>query len=611
MRKPIELLNAHLDGQILTSSEAEYLSAWVAEDASNARTVVEFGVLQEQINNQLSVPRLLDQLAETDDSSVQQMIGSALQSIELQSAIETRASSHARGVKRYRNSSWFVRPTLVAASLLLALGSAVWLAVHRQATSSHPVAAIQQLSATQETLAEEPRAKVVIPRQPVLATISESLDAKWDRRGNPHRGVQIRRLELFELQSGVLALTTSNGCDIVIQAPASVLFEEADIIQLLSGKLTARIGGIATGLTIKTPTAEVVDLGTEFGVSVDASLATSVAVYEGVVELTGVSNHDEGDPDQDERRPKKITAGRAGYVDPFGTLRSTVETLPHSREFIRIDELAAIREAKFGSEEAKQQVRFYQLQRIPGLVGFQGFDVPSNSSAYTLAFEPSPIRSEKDPVYTRNIAESGLYSSGAIEVREGSPVFLGLDTSSNSAFARAGLLTDRGLVGRSGAELWLSWKTKFPHPKQVGSYAGMSLMFGDERLIHEPLFVGISNGKSELAITANVGSRSTERILSRASSTSIEEQQAASDESHSWVMRLTFGERADKIAIWCDVPASDVLGIRPQAEIMNAYIMFDRLRLGVGSDGSPWRFDDICIGTNVDAIVEAIELLQE
>ena len=55
---------------------------------------------------------------------------------------------------------------------------------------------------------------------------------------------------------------------------------------LHTGQLAARVCRRAAGFTIVTPTAEVVDLGTEFSVDVDGDDETKLAVTEGAVKLT-------------------------------------------------------------------------------------------------------------------------------------------------------------------------------------------------------------------------------------------------------------------------------------------------------------------------------------
>jgi hypothetical protein len=133
-------------------------------------------------------------------------------------------------------------------------------------------------------------------------------------------------------------------------------------------------------------------------------------------------------------------------------------------------------------------------------------------------------------------------------------------------------------------------------------------MFGDQRLIQEPLFIGYSGGKGLLSMVSNVGSRSVKLDLDADPETFAVEPVTIDDQTHQWVMQLIFGERGDKVAVWCDVPLDSIRKVRPQAETVNANMIFDRLRLGVSENASEWLFDDVVLATSIDAIVEVQQL---
>ena len=70
------------------------------------------------------------------------------------------------------------------------------------------------------------------------------------------------------------------------RGPVSWQLASQQRLQLDSGQLVAHVPARAIGFTVATPTAEVVDLGTEFGVHVDAQGQTNVQVFEGAVEFS-------------------------------------------------------------------------------------------------------------------------------------------------------------------------------------------------------------------------------------------------------------------------------------------------------------------------------------
>ena len=91
--------------------------------------------------------------------------------------------------------------------------------------------------------------------------------------------------EIIELKSGQAEIQTKLGVTLVLDAPAKLQIDKKDPLKsfLYKGQVVARVPPNAIGFTIETPTAKVVDLGTEFGVSADDETGTAIQVYEGEV----------------------------------------------------------------------------------------------------------------------------------------------------------------------------------------------------------------------------------------------------------------------------------------------------------------------------------------
>ncbi|MCC9604686.1 FecR family protein [Blastopirellula sp. JC732] len=90
---------------------------------------------------------------------------------------------------------------------------------------------------------------------------------------------------LIELPSGKYEATTSVGATIKLAGPARLRIEDHLTWKLFTGKMVVHAPPAAKGFTVKTDNAEIVDLGTEFGVIVDSAGVTSVAVFDGKVDL--------------------------------------------------------------------------------------------------------------------------------------------------------------------------------------------------------------------------------------------------------------------------------------------------------------------------------------
>ena len=86
------------------------------------------------------------------------------------------------------------------------------------------------------------------------------------------------------LARGCAELSFGGGTRIVIEAPARFTLDSSSVISLASGRLAATVPG--GGFLVKTPTATIADLGTEFGVAVEADGSTSVEVFKGRVKAS-------------------------------------------------------------------------------------------------------------------------------------------------------------------------------------------------------------------------------------------------------------------------------------------------------------------------------------
>lgn len=96
----------------------------------------------------------------------------------------------------------------------------------------------------------------------------------------------------FSLSQGYAEMTLNNGVVLLLEAPISLLINTVDRITLLEGNLVARVPEQAIGFTINTPSAEIVDLGTEFGVAVDTNGESQVHVLTGEVKVRSSNKAD-------------------------------------------------------------------------------------------------------------------------------------------------------------------------------------------------------------------------------------------------------------------------------------------------------------------------------
>ncbi len=149
---------------------------------------------------------------------------------------------------------------------------------------------------------------LVKPVVPTVASLTDSMNAEWDDvKYSPATG-DVLRQGRWNLTKGLAEVTFDNGAVVVIEAPAIFELESAKSMYLDSGKISAYVSRFATGFTVNTPSASIVDLGTEFGVDVQ---------YDGTCDLhmfTGKANLVVGQEGQ-EKNSQMVNGSEARNVD--------------------------------------------------------------------------------------------------------------------------------------------------------------------------------------------------------------------------------------------------------------------------------------------------------
>lgn len=120
---------------------------------------------------------------------------------------------------------------------------------------------------------------------PIVATVTDSVNAQWEKSyESPRKGDNVRA-ETYHLLSGFVSVKFESGAEVLIEGPAEYTPLSTNKMKLGRGKAFAHVPNTALGFTIDTPQSSVVDLGTEFGVEVQPDSGSEVHVYQGKVNL--------------------------------------------------------------------------------------------------------------------------------------------------------------------------------------------------------------------------------------------------------------------------------------------------------------------------------------
>jgi hypothetical protein len=150
------------------------------------------------------------------------------------------------------------------------------------------------------------------PQLPVVGRITGLVDCQLANASAARKGGPVRLGRRFVLASGLVEITYDTGAKVLLQGPATYEVDSRNGGFMAVGTLVGRVNTeAARGLTIRTPTAVVTDLGTEFGVTVDKDGACEVHVIQGEVRAERVAV-----PDMQHAAPLPLRAGEAVRFTP-------------------------------------------------------------------------------------------------------------------------------------------------------------------------------------------------------------------------------------------------------------------------------------------------------
>ena len=120
----------------------------------------------------------------------------------------------------------------------------------------------------------------------LAARVIKTVDCQWQEgAGTPGTGSFLVPGQRVNLEKGLTELEFSSGARVILQGPAELTITGENSSTLSYGQLTATVPKKAEGFSVKTPSMEVVDLGTEFGVAVNTADRADIHVFKGLVEM--------------------------------------------------------------------------------------------------------------------------------------------------------------------------------------------------------------------------------------------------------------------------------------------------------------------------------------
>ncbi|HEV57248.1 MAG TPA: hypothetical protein ENN87_07090 [Phycisphaerales bacterium] len=160
-----------------------------------------------------------------------------------------------------------------------------------------------------------------VARGPAVGTLAGAYEAQW-HSGRSRLGEALYARP-YDLREGAARMELGSGTSLVLEAPCQVELSRVDEVILKSGRLVVAAPSGANGFRVRTRTALITDLGTEFGVVVHSDGSTEAHVLSGRIMIAL-------DPDQSNRPTSMVVIeGQAGRVDASGqTLQGGLAARP-------------------------------------------------------------------------------------------------------------------------------------------------------------------------------------------------------------------------------------------------------------------------------------------
>jgi hypothetical protein len=266
MMPPKDLFNGYLDGE-LSSEELSRLEAWIAADAKNAAEFLDWIALQAWTREALQSD-LLQQVLHEPRSNPERALRQA-------SVDEASADQRSR---RTRNLAW---AAAIAATLLVA-ATAYWRSATNSPNGSIAIADKEVDEPAMQDAADDFNQEA--NQSTVVATVTRLEQCVWiSSQTSLGYGQQLVEGTQVALRSGVARVTFESGAEALLEGPCDFIVDNAMHGTIRSGRVSVTAPKRAYGFRIRAPNAEVIDLGTEFGVTVDEGGNSEVHVFSGEV----------------------------------------------------------------------------------------------------------------------------------------------------------------------------------------------------------------------------------------------------------------------------------------------------------------------------------------
>jgi hypothetical protein len=273
-------LALYFDNQA-TPQVVQAIQDWLEEDPANAEIFAEYGYIERMIfcaqkkEDASAIFGLLAELEDNAEAEVVTFVG------ELPQQRKDPGSLSAHDLIAV--SGYVLRKALISKpAIYTGIGTVAAAVLLLTLILINPFASDTPSPIVRVPDDPSPWAVDPVVKAPIVATLTAEHDAQWAEQAFP-RGSELLAGQRLTLTAGFAEVTTRHGAIAILEAPATIeLLNNDNALRLHTGKLVGICQTPSSkGFAVKTGYANIVDIGTEFGVEVtDTGVQTTVFVGE-------------------------------------------------------------------------------------------------------------------------------------------------------------------------------------------------------------------------------------------------------------------------------------------------------------------------------------------
>ncbi len=413
-----------------------------------------------------------------------------------------------------------------------------------------------------------------------IARITGTQNCRWGNSGTDVGfGAELGAGQKIQLIEGLAEITFKDGATMLLESPATVVFQAAGQIEVLEGRLAARVTPGSSKLCIRTKTFDLVNLGAEFGLLAREAGNSELHVFNGTVQADVLNAAGK------RRRQLEVHASEAVLASALTT--TVFEFQADETHFVR--SMTSVS----GPHDGLLAYEGYLYPEGPLSEQNGGFGWAGPWSTIAADSQKGP---ESNSVNGSSFAVDGIVPRGnhAAIVSQQNRIRRSLASSLGGVFDVEGLVENQNgvrLIGQDGTTVYLSFLQRVDRTDD--GFYGLELHRGDG---NDNRVLCIGNGADE----TGYGVTSTVNIYGAKNFPALG---AEDTKANLLVVKISFGaNNRDTVEVFRNPASLDDEELCVVDALLKGNFAFDRISLANFDGSKTHEIDELCIGTHFLAV---------